>query len=145
MNRCNMKSRQTGIALVVVMIFTVLLAMSGLTTMSLAVQEERLAGNIHRQMETLAAAEAGLAAARPWLDGHHAACTEGTTVDEAVFGSGLRYVVTIAACLKDGRIEVRSTAQGADGAARRVVAVVYAPPVGAVPGRYDSWREIVQP
>lgn len=135
--------RQKGTALVVVMVFAMLLALSGLVAMSLAVQDERLAGNFQRQTEALAAAEAGLAATLPWLDDRHADCAVDLTVGEVTFAEGAGYTVNITGCLEDGRIVLRSTGLGADSAARRIVEAIYVPPSETMPGRYDSWREVV--
>ena len=141
--------RQRGMALVVVMVFTMLLALSGLAGMSLAVQEERMAGNFHRQAEALLAAEAGLASVLDWLDGAHETleCAPETPLPGpgwTGFGEGAVYGVVIDDCDEDGRMLVRSTGYATAKAAKRVIEAAWAPPEGPLPARFESWREILE-
>ena len=104
-----------------------------------------MTGNHLRQTEALGAAEAGIKAALPWLDAHYDSCEPGLLIATGGFGPGVWYSVNITDCLAaDGRIVLRSNGSGSDGTARRSVEVIYVPPLGALPGRYDAWREIVQ-
>lgn len=135
-----------GVALVTGMVFTVALAVTGMTVLSLSIQDDRMVSNQRLQTDAFLAADAGLVSARASLNEE----LESTALDcddyvdnpylaEDFSGGGDRvgrYIVSVLNCDDSiGKIELSSEGQVVDSAgngsvSRELVAEYYPPSAG---------------